>query len=131
MTRPAPLVPGDLFARHQIITGLRSLADFLEANPAVPVNKYGIDVLHSVREHDDTASAAEVDRIAALLGNDVQDERHQRGHYKVTRTFGRVTYRAYYVPSEEMRRYRAWCSYVNAVTPDQDASTRGDTERAA
>lgn len=38
-------VPGDLFARTQTVAGLRALADFLEANPAVPVREFGADYM--------------------------------------------------------------------------------------
>ncbi len=94
----APVVPGDLFARHQTITGLRALADFLEANPAVPVEEYGYDLTFSVRNMDDASAVALVDRTAALLGVDAADDTHRGGHYIATRSFGRVTYRMVHIP---------------------------------
>ena len=37
------LIPDDLLTRTKVITGLRQLADFLEAHPGVPVGRYGWD----------------------------------------------------------------------------------------
>jgi hypothetical protein len=128
----APLVPGDLFARHQAITGLRALADFLEANPAVPVNEYGHDLIVSVRAADDAAAAALVDKAAALLGVDVDDDTRHGGHYTATRSFGRISYRIVHIPQHRRDQYRAQDSYRDNITLD-DTHQDGDqdTGRAA
>jgi hypothetical protein len=102
--RPNPIVPADLFARHQTITGLRALADFLEANPAVPVCEYGQDYSLHVRTETDASAVTEVDRIAALLGSPVRDDTGRGGHYSVVKTFGRITYRAVHIPSRVIAR---------------------------
>jgi hypothetical protein len=118
-----PIVPGDLFARTQTIAGLRALADFLESYPAVPVNEYGWEVTyhpHGTDEHE----AAEVDRIAALLDADPVDERNDGGHYTVSKTFGRITYKVIHVPARRMDAHYALMSYA----PVFDAVT--DTEAA-
>ncbi len=113
------LIPGDLFARHQTITGLRALADFLETNPAVPVNEYGWEVLiHSGVSRDTTTDAdqrAEVDRVAALLGVQVLDETGEGGHYMASRSFGRVVYRIVHVPARRMAQHRAELSYRDNI----------------
>jgi hypothetical protein len=119
----APIVPGDLFARHQTITGLRALADFLEANPAVPVNEYGHDLIVSVRADDDTSAAARVDQLAALLGVDVDDDTRHGGHYTATRTFGRISYRIVHIPQHRRDQYRAQDSYRDNITLDTDQGT--------
>src|SRR5690606_26479310 len=72
--RTSPIVPGDLFARHQTITGLRALADFLEANPGVPVNTYGETFHVPIRAADDASAVALVDQTAALLGVNAQHD---------------------------------------------------------
>ncbi|MEV5824813.1 hypothetical protein AB0L25_04480 [Spirillospora sp. NPDC052242] len=125
----SPIVPGDLFARHQIITGLRALADFLEANPAVPVDEYGEDFTVYTRQADDTSAAAMVDRVAALAGAEIEDRRDRGGHYTATRTFGRISYRIVHIPRRSMDRHDARDSYRNNIvfdhTPDQDGNTSG------
>lgn len=128
-----PVVPGDLFARHQVITGLRALADFLEANPAVPVNEYGNDLLVSVRTGDDASAAAVVDHAAALLGVDVHDDTRRGGHYTATRTFGRISYRIVHIPDCSRREYRAQTSYQDNIRLDLDQDEQGanDSGRAA
>ncbi|WP_141579373.1 hypothetical protein [Actinomadura sp. WMMA1423] len=129
--RPSPLVPGDLFARHQVVSGLRALADFLEANPAVAVNEYGHDFLIPVRAADENSAAALVDRAAALLGVDVSDETRRDGHYSAERTFGRITYRIYHIPERRRRQYRAQDSYQDNIRLDPDQDNDGDAGRAA
>jgi hypothetical protein len=93
-------VPGDLFARTQTVAGLRALADFLEANPAVPVREFGADYMVFARADSDTVERAEIDRIAAELGETVADETRCGGHYSVSKAFGRMTYRAVHVPAD-------------------------------
>jgi hypothetical protein len=115
--RPNPIVPGDLFARHQTITGLRALADFLEANPAVPVCEYGQDYNLHVRAETDASAVAEVDRIAALLGSPVRDDTARGGHYSVVKTFGRISYRAVHIPSRAVADHEARMSYRDNVVP--------------
>ena len=78
-----PIVPGDLFARAQTIAGLRALADFLEDNPAVPVREFGEEYTVFTRRQDDATERAEVDTIAAALGETVTDETEDGGHYTV------------------------------------------------
>ncbi|GAA0349512.1 hypothetical protein NE235_36440 [Actinoallomurus spadix] len=118
-----PIVPGDLFARHQTIKGLRALADFLENNPGVPVNTYGWDLTHHARGTDEH-QAAEVDRIAVVLDAVPVDDRPDGGHYTVTKTFGRITYTAVHVPAHRMAAHNALMSYADVfhATTDQDAA---------
>ncbi|MGH3344799.1 MAG: hypothetical protein ACRDPK_18395 [Carbonactinosporaceae bacterium] len=115
-----PTVPGDLFARTQIISGLRQLADFLENNPAVPVREYGWDLHYNACGTDEKAKA-EVDRIAALLGVTPINERPD-GHYIATKTFGRITYEAVHIPARRMAIHRALMSYAPAFDASTDAA---------
>lgn len=118
----APVVSGDLFARHQVISGLRALADFLEANPGVPVPEYGDTVDVFARTGDDTRSAALVDHVAALLGVPVDDDRPNGGHYKAAKSFGRMAYRVIHIPDRSRREHEAEMSYRANIRldPDQD-----------
>jgi hypothetical protein len=127
----APVVPGDLFSRHQIILGPRALAVFLEANPDVPVNEHGHDLTVSVRASDDTSAVALVDQTAALLGVDVTDDTARGGHYLATRTFGRISYRIVHIPQQRHEEYRARDSYRDNITLDTDRDGSQSGGRAA
>jgi hypothetical protein len=111
-------VPADLIARAQIIAGLRQLADYLDANPGVPVNEYGWDLNIYTVHGGDAAQRAEIDQVAAVLGVAVQDETGSGGHYSAERTFGRITYRCVHISERRRAEHRAFVSYAGAVTPD-------------
>jgi hypothetical protein len=114
-----PTVPDDLFARTQTIAGLRVLADFLEDNPSVPVREYGGEYTVFARADENTVERAEIDRIAAALGETVTDDTERGGHYSVSKTFGRITYRAIHVPSKRQAAHEALMSYAPAFHPDR------------
>ena len=117
-----PIVPGDLFARHQTVTGLRALADFLETNPAIPVREYGCDYLVFARADTDAAEQTEIDRIATALGEAVTDDTGHGGHYRVSKTFRRITYSAVHVPACRKAAHDALMSYAPAFDPGRDAA---------
>ncbi|GAA2607675.1 hypothetical protein SMC26_17810 [Actinomadura fulvescens] len=126
-------VPGDLFARHQIINGLRALAALLEANPDIPVTEYGWTVNADVGgisrdAQTDQAQRAHVDQIAELLGVPVRDDTRHGGHYEATRSFGRITYQAVHIPSQRWERHFAERSYDTNITLDDQADQ--DRDRA-
>jgi hypothetical protein len=129
-----PIVPGDLFARHQTITGLRALADFLEANPAAPVDEYGEIYNVFTRDCDDASAAALVDQTAALLGVEITDRRSRGGHYTASKTFGRITYAVVHIPERQKHESRARDSYYRNIVLDTDQDDQDgdqDTGRAA
>lgn len=128
--QPSSVVPGDLFARHQTITGLRALADFLEANPAVPIKEYGGDYNVYTRTGDDAAAVAAVDQVAALLNTEVTDDRPRDGHYIASKTFGRITYQIVHIPARQMDEHHAHNSYRDNIRLDPDQNN-GDQGRAA
>ena len=66
---------------------------------------------------DDTARA-EVDRIAAMLGVQVQDDTGRGGHYLATRAFGLISYAAVHIPARCAAEHRALMTYADCVTPD-------------
>ncbi|MFG2020960.1 hypothetical protein [Actinomadura geliboluensis] len=129
-----PIVPGDLFARHQTITGLRALADFLEANPGVPVDEYG-ERYHVFTRDDDASAVALVDQTAALLGVEVDDGRPHGGHYTATKRFGRIIYAIVHIPERNQRESLARDSYCRNIVldtdPDEQDGNGEDTGRAA
>jgi hypothetical protein len=103
--------------RSRFISGLRQLADYLDANPAVPAPAYGATVIVHA-ESTDQGGKDEVNAIAAQLGTPVCDDTAAGGHYVTERAFGPVTYRAVAIPEAVMRRHHAFSSYHGSVTPD-------------
>ncbi len=85
----------DSTERAALISGLRSLADYLESNPEVPAPIYS-DVLTFPPGGDWTVMRAEIDAIAARL--DVIARETVSGHYVATRSFGPIEYRAVAIP---------------------------------
>lgn len=129
--QPDPIVPGDLFARQQTITGLRQLADFLEGNPAVPVEEYGRQYHVFIDErHGDAAARAEIGRIANLLNATPVDNTANGGHLTVFKTFGRITYKAVYIPARAMALHSARASYA-ATSASTRPTTRSKTAAGA
>jgi hypothetical protein len=85
----------DSTERAAFISGLRSLADYLESNPEVPASTY--PVVHTFPSADDWAQMrAEIDATAARLG--VNARLTAGGHYVAERFFGPVEYRAVAIP---------------------------------
>lgn len=83
------------------IKGLRDLADWLEANPDIPIGASNQTALqYSIAaygdwKHDFHAACNELNRVAALIGEDVIDiGAPGSGWRKVKRTFGPVAYQA-------------------------------------
>jgi len=82
--------------REALISGLRSLADYLEASPEVPAPSYS-DVFIFPPDGTDAERRAEIDLIAAQIG---ETPENVCGHYVVTRNFGPVQYRAVAIPRD-------------------------------
>lgn len=108
---PAAEEPEKLDERAEAIAGMREMADWLESNPDVPLDRYVFSgQLHvgnqrNVRGKDEAAMFAELARIAAAMGvePDLRDE-PGASHPHATKTFrGGVKYHAVYV-TEAYRR---------------------------
>jgi hypothetical protein len=110
-------------ARAEVIDGLRQLADFLAANPGVPVSKYGWHLHEFPARGTDPDGRADVDRAAAALGVTPRDDTAS-GHYSAARTFGRITYSYTHISARRRAAHDAWSSYSGSVTP-------GDAPEAA
>jgi hypothetical protein len=121
MTTPSTL-PGQV-ARSDITSGLRQLADYLDANPAIPVAPYGWDLMVGTHTSDDRAGVAEIDRVAADLGVAVYDDTANGGHYNVTRSFGPISYTAFHISARSKAAYRAYMTYADCVLPDDDGTS--------
>lgn len=107
--------------RRAVIAGLRDLADFLQANPAVPVPYGSIHVTYVPERAADADMCAEIDRIAALLNTPIDSRFLTRGHYVTGLDFGPVRYEAVAIFAGARARFEALDSYAGCVTPD----TRG------
>ncbi|MFI6599126.1 hypothetical protein ACIBHX_22950 [Nonomuraea sp. NPDC050536] len=103
--------------RTALITGLRDLATFLEANPELPV-PHGATVHHFPRRADDTELCADVDQIAAQLGTAIDAEELPYGHYGTSIRFGPVEYKAVAILSAARAQYAADDSYRGCVDPE-------------
>jgi hypothetical protein len=114
-----PRIPGDLFARAQMIVGLRKLAGYLEDHPELPVPDYGGDVT-VYPNGTEAEQRAEIDRIADILGVNPTDNTGRDGHYTASKSFARITYRAVYIPSRAWAKHRALNSYRPNITVDPD-----------
>ncbi len=80
----------DTQRRTAFIGGLRDLAIFLEANPAVPVPIDPAIITYYPEQATDEDLCAEIDRIAALCGTTVDPRLLPLGLYTVSRCFGAV-----------------------------------------
>ncbi|WP_131740281.1 hypothetical protein [Actinomadura roseirufa] len=117
---PGPIVPGDLFSRHQTIAGLRALADFLEANPAVPVEEYGHTYNVWINADTDDGGRSGIAALAAHLGEAFEDRIAHGGHCTTRKTFGRIRYSAVYIPNRRMTELKARSSYEANIILDPD-----------
>lgn len=104
--------------RTEVTSGLRQLADYLDAHPDLPVALFGWDLLVGADGDNDAAKKAELDRIAAVLGVQINDKFADTGHYSAVRSFGPISYHAYHVTTHAKAAYQAYMTYADAVIPD-------------
>jgi hypothetical protein len=107
--------------RSSLVASLRDLANFLEDNPEVPAPRRA-DVLVFPPSGTDTEMKAEIDRIAALIGADVNDQTADNGHYAAARKFGPVRYEAVGIPARWRARRAAQMSYADNIIVPADSS---------
>ena len=105
--------------RAALVDGLRALADFIEANPALPVPSYvSARVSVPAPGGDDDERRTFVDSAAAALGTTAAYA-VPSGHYTTTRTFGPVGFSAFMVPAAAHARHDALDSYRDSIRLDQ------------
>jgi hypothetical protein len=107
--------------RADLIAGLHALADFLGANPALPIPEFSADLLVHVRGTD-PEQRTEVDRVADLLDVSVDDRTARGGHYTAARGFGPVEYRCIAIPAKVMALHEARRTYANSLVPNGEAA---------
>jgi flagellar basal body rod protein FlgC len=105
--------------RAAFIAGLRELADFLAANPAVAVSEQRVKIRVQPYGPDDESEEREVDAFAAAAGVSVLDQRNDAGHfsgrYSAARTFGPVLYEAFTYTAATMAEMHAQRSYEGNI----------------
>ena len=114
------ILVGESPERTAMVAGLRALASYLAANPAVPVPPYGVDVLVHA-EGTDSEQFSQVDLVAELMSERPVDQRAATGHHHTERSFGPVTYRFTGISERRMAQHHAWASYAGSVIPDEPA----------
>jgi hypothetical protein len=103
--------------RPELIADVRTFADLLDQMPDLPAPKY-VDVLVFPDEEFDESARAEIDRISAIRGAPVEDD---AGHYRTTKTMGRVTYRAVAIATDARQQWDAHRSYEDAAASTADS----------
>ena len=117
----ARILVGDSPGRAAVVAGLRALAGYLAANPAVPVPPYGWEVsVHA--EGTDSEQFSQVDLVGEIMGERPVDRRAATGHHHAERSFGPVTYRFAGISERRMAQHQAWASYADSVVPDEPAA---------
>ncbi|WP_433417745.1 hypothetical protein ACQP1V_00790 [Microtetraspora malaysiensis] len=116
--------------RTAVITGLRALTAFLEANPAVPVPDFPILIRCFPKRGSDTEMRAEVDRIAELLGTEIDPDDLPFGHYTTGLDFSPIRYEVTAILADARARHAAESSYYGCVQPDPIDSTTGSASAA-
>ena len=96
-----------------MVAGLRALADFLEANPAVPIPRHGHDFLVTTSGSDEQ-KRSQVKFASLAIGENATDDT-QSGHYWTERRFGSVRYRIAAVSDAALQRWQ------RAAAPRRDA----------
>jgi hypothetical protein len=117
--------------REAFIAGLRELADFLTANPAVPVETYEREITMQPSHRSDDDDAHEIEEFASVTGATLLDDRATSGKYEAIRTFGVVSYRAFSYTRASMAKSAAQYSYANNVQVDIPAAGVAEIARAA
>jgi hypothetical protein len=100
--------------RKAFTAGLRQLADFIDANPRVPVPGTETEIVI-------TASDAEEGGIAEILALSIElatSFAEHDGFYRTARKFGPVTYKGVCQTRAALAQFRAYNSYYGSVTPD-------------
>lgn len=85
--------------RGRFIAGLRDLANYLDANPAIPSPR-DITVHVFPPDGSNAEMLAEIDAIAGRIGATPNND-SPRGHYCAIRDFGPVQYRAVAIPRND------------------------------
>ena len=109
----------DPAARQHFITGLRALADYLQARPDMPVPHYGATI-HICASDAEDGGQDEIRHMAQCL--DAPVSTGTDGSVETRKTFGSVTYLAFAMTRAAVARSAAQRSYYGSVIPDEAAA---------
>ena len=101
-------------ARAEFTAGLRQLAEYLDANPGVPVPSYGTTIMVSAGTIEEGGMTEIFAMSIALAAPFIERE----GVYRTERKFGPVTYKGFADSAAALANYEAQRSYYGCVTPD-------------
>jgi hypothetical protein len=100
--------------RKEYIDGLRQLADYLDANPGVPVPGYGTTIM-LVASDAENGGIAEIVALSIELAAPFAET---DGVYRTQRQFGPITYKGFANSAASLADYSIQTSYYGCVTPD-------------
>ncbi|SIO89586.1 hypothetical protein [Nocardiopsis sp. JB363] len=102
--------------RERIITDMRTLANFLEEHPQLPISPHtSVEVTYFPRTESDQAAIAEVVEAGSHLG---RIPAWEGDHYLVEHHHGAGRYRVVAIPARVRARYRSWLTYSGHVRQD-------------
>lgn len=101
--------------RQAFVAGLRELADFLAANPAVAVPDHSAEKIILTPYGSDEECERAIDAFAEAVGAEVDDDRAGTGKYSAAREFGMVRYEAFTYTAAVMAESAARRSYEKNV----------------
>ncbi|MEV4015693.1 hypothetical protein AB0J35_34845 [Nonomuraea angiospora] len=104
--------------RDPLIAGLIALAGFLKARPEVPVSVAPVIIRAFPANGPDHQMCAEVDKVAALLGTEIDRDHLPHGHYMTAIDFGPVRYEFTAILAAARARHAAVDSYRDCIKTD-------------
>ncbi|MBB4934380.1 hypothetical protein F4561_005200 [Lipingzhangella halophila] len=100
--------------RARVISSIRDLADVLDRTQDIPIPEVVSLDLTYFPHGDDEERAAEVDRVADLIGT---IPRFEGEHYVAEHRTGHAAYRVVAIFDDTLRHYQALMSYRDNVHP--------------
>jgi hypothetical protein len=104
--------------RADMVAGLRALANFLEANPAVPIPRNGHEFGVSTSGSDEQ-KRSQVKFAGLAIGEDVTDNA-EGTHCSARRRFGPVSYHIFAVSGAHLQRYQQAVSSLREAGQETD-----------
>lgn len=123
------ITPATPDPRTELVAGLRELADFIAANPEMPIPDYP-RFQHCIGPCSDADGVAVTQTLAEML--DVEPT-VSGGHTNVERRFRGLRYEAFYIARERMREHNEEQSYTGNIRAAKPSAIDGevvDTTRA-
>ncbi|MGA4993830.1 hypothetical protein [Nonomuraea bangladeshensis] len=104
--------------RDALIAGLIALAGLVKANPELPVPLGSVIIRAFPAKGPDDEMCAAVDRVAVLLGSEIDPDHLPYGHYQTAIEFGPVRYEFTAILAAARARHAAVDSYRDSIEID-------------